>query len=331
MSLQTIIDKAQTIEIDRRRMVGQTISRSQRIKTSERSTAQPWKFKITPPGMLRWEDSRSIVELIDFNDRVNEYTIKLSNTAGMNFITEYRGELNSTELSALTIQNASTASITITTLPDIGSTSTSRTYTMTALSFSEANNATYTRALSTSRNDFLITTAEHNQHFNDIKVGDTVSAATYITGGQTITAITRDYFILAGVSYTRIVMSAVANANSDIAFTNNGENISVASSFETYISSSTVVFNVGDFIQPANSRYPYTVTQPVLRGVNTTTSVTLNREIITSEGITISGQTLKTANNCTWQVLVSGLPTYQLVPGKNVQYTGDFELIEKVI
>ena len=35
MSIQNIINRAQQIEIDRRRMVGQSISRSQRIKTAE--------------------------------------------------------------------------------------------------------------------------------------------------------------------------------------------------------------------------------------------------------------------------------------------------------
>lgn len=219
MSLQTIIDKAQQIEIDRRRVVGQTISRSQRIKTAERSSAQPWKFKVTPPGMLRWADSRGVVELIDFNDRVNEYEISLSNSTGMNYITEYRGEITQLQLDNLTIYSASTASMAITGLPAIS-----------------------------------------------------------------------------------------------------GE-----------ITSSTVIFAVGDIIQPANSRYPYTVVNTVVRGVNTTTNVTLNREVITSEGVTLAGQAINVGNSCTWRVIVTGLPTYQLVPGKNVQYTGDFELIEKII
>lgn len=331
MSIQTIIDKAQTIEIDRRRMVGQTISRSQRIKSAERSTAQPWKFKVTPPGMLKWEDSRGIVELIDFNDRVNEYQIKLSNTAGMGYITDYRGDLNSTQLNALTIQSASTASMSITTLPNIGATITTRSYVATAVSFATTTNSTYNRALSTARTDFLITNTAYNSNYADIQVGDTVSATVYIVSNQTISSITYNYITIAGVGYTRIVLSAAPDANSPSASVNGGSNVSVTIANSTTVSSSTVVFNVGDFIQPANSRYPYTVTQPVLRGVNTTTSVTLNREVITSEGVSLSGQTLKTANSCTWQVLVSGLPTYQLVPGKNVQYTGDFELIEKII
>jgi hypothetical protein len=97
------------------------------------------------------------------------------------------------------------------------------------------------------------------------------------------------------------------------------------------VSSSTVIFAKGDLIQPNNSRYPYTVVNTVVRGATTTTSVTLNRPIITSEGITLTSQGLKVGNSCTWRVLISGLPTYQLVPMQQVQYTGDFELIEKII
>jgi hypothetical protein len=215
MSLQTIIDKAQQIEIDRRRVVGQTISRSQRIKTSERSSAQPWKFKITPPGMLKWADSRDIIEVIDGADRVEEYTVKLSNTTNMNYITEYQGQLNIADLEALTIQAVGTDTFTLTTLPAV--------------------------------------------------------------------------------------------------------------------SSGTVIFSKGDYIQPKNSRYPYTVAETCTRGSSTTTNVTLHRSVITSEGINLVGQELNVANSCTWRVIVSGLPTYQLVPGKNVQYTGDFEIIEKII
>jgi hypothetical protein len=97
------------------------------------------------------------------------------------------------------------------------------------------------------------------------------------------------------------------------------------------VSSSTVIFAQGDIIQPANSRYPYTVANTVTRGLTTTTSVTLHRPIITSEGISLVGQGLAVGNSCTWRVVVAGLPTYQLIPMRQVQYTGDFELIEKVI
>ena len=215
MSIQTIIDRAQQIEIDRRKMVAQTISRSQRIKTAERSTAQPWKFKVTPPAALTWADSRGIVEAIDSNDRVVEYTISLNNNSKMNYVTAYQGTATQAQLNAITIQAVTTSSLVLTNLP----------------------------------------------------------------------------------------------------------------SFST----STILFKAGDYIQPANSRYPYTITSDVLRGANTTTSVTLHRPVILSENITLTGQGVKIGNSCTWQVIVSGLPTYTLIPYRRVQYTGDFELIEKII
>lgn len=331
MSIQNIIDKAQQIEIDRRRIVGQTISRSQRVKTAERSTAQPWKFKVTPPGALKWEDSRGFIEVIDLGDRVAEYEISLSNTTGMQYITEYQGDLNSTQLNALTIGSAGTNTMVLTTLPNVGDTITSTSQAVTAWSFSTATSATYNRALSTSRTDFLITNADYHANHTKIAVGNIVTATTYITGGQTINSITYDYINLAGTGYTRIVMSAAPNVNTPQAISNGSDNLTVNIQKTVVVSSGTYVLRKGDLIQAANSRYPYSVTADVVRGTSTTTNVTLNRNIITSEGITLAGQTVKIGNNCTWRVVVSALPSYQLIPNRLVQYTGDFELIEKII
>ena len=79
-----------------------------------------------------------------------------------------------------------------------------------------AASATYTRALSTGRTDFLITDAAYDTLGGaaSIAVGDRLSLATFITGGQTIASVTRSYITLATVSHTRIVMSAAANSSS---------------------------------------------------------------------------------------------------------------------
>jgi hypothetical protein len=119
MSLQTIIDRAQSIEIDRRRIVAQTVSRSQRIKISERASAQPWRWTVAPPGMLKWSDSRGIVELIDFNDRANEYTLSLNNNASMNYITQYQGGATTNQLTAMQITSFTTSTMVIGTLPSV--------------------------------------------------------------------------------------------------------------------------------------------------------------------------------------------------------------------
>jgi hypothetical protein len=75
-----------------------------------------------------------------------------------------------------------------------------------------AATALYGSALSTGRNDFLITDAAYATL--GIAIGDTLSLATYITGGQAISSITPTYITISSVPYTRIVMSAVANSTS---------------------------------------------------------------------------------------------------------------------
>jgi hypothetical protein len=70
--------------------------------------------------------------------------------------------------------------------------------------------------------DFLITDADYDA--SGIAIGDVLSVATFITGGQTITNITRSYTTISSTDYTRIVMSAVGNSNST---SGSGNNITV--------------------------------------------------------------------------------------------------------
>ena len=80
-----------------------------------------------------------------------------------------------------------------------------------SITVTSAASALYGRALSTSRQDFLITNTQYDA--SGIAVGDPLSLATYVTGNQTITQIVRNYITLGGTAYTRIIMSANANAN----------------------------------------------------------------------------------------------------------------------
>ena len=91
-----------------------------------------------------------------------------------------------------------------------------------AVTATSSDTATYGRAITTGRTDFLITDTEYDS--SGILIGDTVSAATVLTGSQTITSITRAYTVINSVSYTRIVISAVGNANST---TGSGNDVTV--------------------------------------------------------------------------------------------------------
>jgi len=215
MSLQTIIDTATSMEFDRRRIVATSISRSQRIKTAERLTAQPWSLKITPAGAFRLSDNRGVLENLYLRERVEEYSVRLANNPRLGYITAYRGDLNSGQLAGLRTTATSTASITVDLLPTVDS--------------------------------------------------------------------------------------------------------------------ATIMFRAGDFVQPANSRYPYTVTGDIVRGSGSTITLPLNRPIITSENIVLTNQTLLVGTDTTLKLLVVDLPSYNLVPGGLVQFSGDFRVVERVV
>jgi hypothetical protein len=80
-------------------------------------------------------------------------------------------------------------------------------------------------AISNGRTDFYILNSQYDGLVaTPLRVGDRLSLTTFITGGQTISSITRAYL---GTAYTRIVMSANGNANSP---TNANQTVTVSSS-----------------------------------------------------------------------------------------------------
>ena len=91
----------------------------------------------------------------------------------------------------------------------------------------------------------------------------------------------------------------------------------------------TVLFRAGDIVQAAGDRYPYAVTATVLKpATGTTVTVVTNRGLITSA---TAGTQMVAGVNCSWVVKVSKLPTTRLLPGRLVEFTSEFELVESVI
>ena len=82
----------------------------------------------------------------------------------------------------------------------------------------------FNTAVSSSRNDFLITQTEYAA--STIANTDVLSAATVLTGGQTIASITPSYWTIAGTAYARITMSANGTSTSTAG---TGNNVSVTS------------------------------------------------------------------------------------------------------
>jgi hypothetical protein len=224
MSLQQIINTAASIEMSRERIVSTTISRSQRVKISERNASAPWRWTVTPRAYFKWSDSRELIESLDYLDRNVESQINLS-VSGLSNIGSYRGQLSDTQRANLLITSFTGQSLILNNLPSIGAA---------------------------------------------------------LPGGGTV-------------------------------------------------SSTTVMFSPGDFIQPANSRYPYTIINTVLRGSGTSVTVSTNRPLITSEGISVANQNIYVGSLVSWRFLIMKRPSYIILPRDRMQFTGDFELLERII
>jgi hypothetical protein len=114
MSLQTIIDNAMSIEFVRRKLAGQSVSRSGQVKISSVANNTPWQMIVEPRPGMRWVDSRDLIEEIDRLDRVFLEVVDIGNTnPNLSYITSYQGTLTGTELSTITVASANALTITL--------------------------------------------------------------------------------------------------------------------------------------------------------------------------------------------------------------------------
>ena len=126
----------------------------------------------------------------------------------------------------------------------------------TAAASNGANNVTVTvtssvatrfnTALSSSRNDFLITQTAYAA--STIANTDVLSVATFLTGNQTIASITPSYWTIAGTVYARITMSANSTSTSTAGTGNNVAITSTSAVTATY--GSAISSSRSDFLIP---------------------------------------------------------------------------------
>jgi hypothetical protein len=118
--LQTIIDNANALTIDRRKVVGVQITRNEIPRTSLTPTKQPWRFVLTMPASLYYYNNRDLLEALDTIDRYTPQTITFNNNACLNWIFRYQGELSGAQISALTVSSFTGNQLTISGLPALG-------------------------------------------------------------------------------------------------------------------------------------------------------------------------------------------------------------------
>jgi hypothetical protein len=114
MSLQTVINSAQSIEINRQALVTTSLSRSGRMFTAARNWVKPWQFVVVPKPVMRITEARSVLEALMTADRYTEQTIQIGQ-GGSSWVTSYQGGVGTTGgvLNGITCTSTSGTSLVI--------------------------------------------------------------------------------------------------------------------------------------------------------------------------------------------------------------------------
>lgn len=97
MSLQTIINQAQFITVEKIKTSAQSISRSGRLFTAELASAIPYRFTVGMHGGLQYSLNRGLLETLDTLDRTVESNINIgSSNPALAYVTAYQGDSTTT-------------------------------------------------------------------------------------------------------------------------------------------------------------------------------------------------------------------------------------------
>lgn len=120
--LQTIIDKAGSLNIDRRKVVGVQITRNEIPRTSLTPTKQPWRMTLTMPNRLYYYSNRDLLEQLDVLDRYTPEYVTFSNNPCLSWIFAYQGSMTASMISNITVTSFTGNTLTLGNLPVIPST-----------------------------------------------------------------------------------------------------------------------------------------------------------------------------------------------------------------
>jgi hypothetical protein len=120
MSLQTIINYAESITINRRKVAGIQFTRNQIARVSSLVTRNPWRFTVKMPALLKYSESRELIETLDKIDRITPQQITFSDVPGQSFMFAYQGAMNATQRAAVTITSFVGKTLTVEVSPTLG-------------------------------------------------------------------------------------------------------------------------------------------------------------------------------------------------------------------
>jgi hypothetical protein len=104
--LTTILSISETVRINDHRFIGQTVSRNQRISTSQVQTVIPFAFSMKPMNYLLYSKNRDLLNTLRIADKQLEQYLQFKNTGWEHFIA-YQGDMTSAEIEACEILTSS--------------------------------------------------------------------------------------------------------------------------------------------------------------------------------------------------------------------------------
>lgn len=106
MSLQSIINSAGSISIDKRKVTSSVLTRSGVLRTTAFLGHQPYFFTINFTPSLKYSENRDLLEDIDTLDRTTEEVINIgSSNLNLQYITRYQGNMSAGGINTITVNN----------------------------------------------------------------------------------------------------------------------------------------------------------------------------------------------------------------------------------
>lgn len=106
MSLNTILQVSESIAINDQKLVGQVLSRNQRISTSELLTVQPFEFTMNPMKYLLYSQNRDLLSALRVADKATEQYLNFTNIGWLNYVA-YQGDMTTGQIASCQWQTSS--------------------------------------------------------------------------------------------------------------------------------------------------------------------------------------------------------------------------------
>lgn len=92
---QKVFDSAESISINRKPVVAQTVTRNNTVKSVNRG-GDTWRFDVMLPDGIPWKELRPFISEMEALDRHTTSTIQINNSGYNSWLTAYQGDSDST-------------------------------------------------------------------------------------------------------------------------------------------------------------------------------------------------------------------------------------------